>query len=80
MLPIIDQETTEISFAVVKAPRNSIELYKSASEEYPSHEFSTPHAGAPMEREVGPSHNPYDEGGIATVGDDDSDGVDPIPE
>lgn len=78
-LPIIDQETMEIAFAVVEAPGNSVELYISASEEYPSHEFSVPHAGAHMEREAGPSHTPYHEGGSPTGRDSDSDGADPVP-
>lgn len=43
----------EIAFAVVEAPGNSVELYISATEEYPSHEFSSPHANTPMERDVG---------------------------
>lgn len=68
-LPIIDQEKMEIAFAIVEAPGNSVELYVSASEEYPPHEFSVPHAGAPMEREAGPSHTPYHEGGAPTVRD-----------
>lgn len=79
VLPITDQETMEIAFAVIEAPGNSVKLYISASEEYPSHDFSAPHAGAPMEREAGPSHNPYDEGGTPAVWDDDSDGANPVP-
>lgn len=46
----------KIAFAVVETPGNSVELYISATEEYPSHEFPSPHANTLMERDVGSSH------------------------
>lgn len=70
----------EIAFAVVEAPGNSLELHISANEQYPSHKFSSPHTNTPMEQDVGQSHNPYDEVGTAAIGDDDSDGADPVPD